>query len=100
MPPTSLHLFDGNICGIICALQVFRTYNASITLDTLLAETKEGTIPEKKAQYDAANKEVAILCNHQKGAFWPELFACDVGLGAGGSRVVGGGGVGGGQKTA
>jgi DNA topoisomerase-1 len=46
---------------------VFRTYNASITLDRLLADTKEGTVQEKKAQYEVANKEVAILCNHQKG---------------------------------
>lgn len=47
--------------------QVFRTYNASITLDRELQQTKEGTPQQKKAQYDAANKEVAILCNHQKG---------------------------------
>lgn len=46
---------------------MFRTYNASITLHNLLQETKEGTQQQKKAQYDAANKEVAILCNHQKG---------------------------------
>jgi len=48
-------------------IKVFRTYNASITLDRLLADTKEGTVQEKKAQYEVANKEVAILCNHQKG---------------------------------
>eukprot|EP00238_Polyblepharides_amylifera_P006978 CAMPEP_0196575034 /NCGR_PEP_ID=MMETSP1081-20130531/4604_1 /TAXON_ID=36882 /ORGANISM="Pyramimonas amylifera, Strain CCMP720" /LENGTH=793 /DNA_ID=CAMNT_0041893219 /DNA_START=114 /DNA_END=2495 /DNA_ORIENTATION=- len=48
-------------------IKVFRTYNASIVLDCLLADTVEGSVPQKKAQYDAANKEVAILCNHQKG---------------------------------
>lgn len=49
--------------------QVFRTYNASITLDRLLHRTTDPAldVPGKKAQYDAANKEVAILCNHQKG---------------------------------
>jgi DNA topoisomerase-1 len=49
-------------------IKVFRTYNASITLDRLLKDTKTNdTTLQKKATYDAANKEVAILCNHQKG---------------------------------
>ena len=49
-------------------IKVFRTYNASITLDRLLKDTKKNdTTLQKKATYDAANKEVAILCNHQKG---------------------------------
>lgn len=43
--------------------QVFRTYNASITLDTLLAEqSPEETVEGKKAEYDRANKEVRSLC--------------------------------------
>ncbi|XP_010913963.1 DNA topoisomerase 1 beta isoform X1 [Elaeis guineensis] len=47
--------------------KVFRTYNASITLDDILnKETKEGTLPEKIAVYQHANKEVAIICNHQR----------------------------------
>ncbi|XP_072969497.1 DNA topoisomerase 1 alpha-like [Typha angustifolia] len=47
--------------------KVFRTYNASITLDDILnKETKEGTLPEKIAVYQRANKEVAIICNHQR----------------------------------
>ncbi|OAY76967.1 DNA topoisomerase 1 alpha-like isoform X1 [Ananas comosus] len=47
--------------------KVFRTYNASITLDNILnKETKEGTLPEKIAVYQHANKEVAIICNHQR----------------------------------
>ncbi|ONK79065.1 uncharacterized protein A4U43_C01F2540 [Asparagus officinalis] len=47
--------------------KVFRTYNASITLDSMLfEETKEGTLPEKIAIYQHANKEVAIICNHQR----------------------------------
>ena len=49
-------------------IKVFRTYNASITLDRLLKDTNNmDTTLQKKATYDAANKEVAILCNHQKG---------------------------------
>jgi hypothetical protein len=68
-------------------IKVFRTYNASITLSRLLKDTDEDLeVPGKKAQvrsyssglaaaalmrqftqYDEANKEVAILCNHQKG---------------------------------
>lgn len=49
------------------SVKVFRTYNASITLDTLLAQkSQEETVDGKKAEYDRANKEVAILCNHQR----------------------------------
>ncbi|KMZ57043.1 DNA topoisomerase 1 [Zostera marina] len=47
--------------------KVFRTYNASITLDQMLnKETKDGIVPEKIAVYQSANKEVAIICNHQR----------------------------------
>ncbi|OMO78682.1 DNA topoisomerase I [Corchorus olitorius] len=47
--------------------KVFRTYNASITLDEMLnKETKEGDVAEKIAVYQRANKEVAIICNHQR----------------------------------
>jgi DNA topoisomerase I len=52
-------------------IKVFRTYNASYTLNKLLKETtptdKNATVAAKKAAYDVANKEVAVLCNHQKG---------------------------------
>jgi DNA topoisomerase-1 len=49
------------------SVKVFRTYNASITLDTLLSEDSTvETVEGKKAEYDRANKEVAILCNHQR----------------------------------
>lgn len=49
------------------SVKVFRTYNASITLDRLLQEeSKEETVDGRKAEYDRANKEVAILCNHQR----------------------------------
>ncbi|KAG0590927.1 hypothetical protein KC19_1G136400 [Ceratodon purpureus] len=46
--------------------KVFRTYNASITLDTLLQDTDGDTTIEMIADYQRANKEVAILCNHQR----------------------------------
>ncbi|XP_024528843.1 DNA topoisomerase 1 alpha [Selaginella moellendorffii] len=46
--------------------KVFRTYNASYTLETQLKETLGATLNEKTAEYSRANKEVAILCNHQR----------------------------------
>jgi hypothetical protein len=59
------------ICVPVSACQVFRTYNASITLDKLLVEMEEGggvghhgeaycsrSMEAKKADYDRANKEV------------------------------------------
>ncbi|KAL3828647.1 hypothetical protein ACJIZ3_017449 [Penstemon smallii] len=47
--------------------KVFRTYNASITLDEMLSkETKVGEVAEKVVIYQHANKEVAIICNHQR----------------------------------
>lgn len=57
-PPHSLHPTH---------LQVFRTYNASIVLDRLLTgEVDSESVEAKKAAYDTANKEVAVLCNHQR----------------------------------
>jgi DNA topoisomerase-1 len=47
--------------------KVFRTYNASWTFQQQLKNTpKNGSIQEKIAAYNTANREVAILCNHQK----------------------------------
>ncbi|GMJ15977.1 MGOUN 1, TOPOISOMERASE 1, DNA topoisomerase I alpha, FASCIATA5 [Hibiscus trionum] len=47
--------------------KVFRTYNASITLDDMLSkETRDGDVAEKVVIYQRANKEVAIICNHQR----------------------------------
>ncbi|XBW34727.1 hypothetical protein QEN19_000294 [Hanseniaspora menglaensis] len=49
--------------------KVFRTYNASKTmqdqLDGMNVELEQ-PIQEKILQYNAANREVAILCNHQR----------------------------------
>lgn len=47
--------------------KVFRTYNASWTFQNQLRNTpKDGSVAEKIAAYQTANREVAILCNHQK----------------------------------
>jgi len=52
--------------------KVFRTYNASKTLQDELMKTEEAkgwkrlTAAEKVVEYNNANREVAILCNHQK----------------------------------
>ncbi|KAI1285293.1 DNA topoisomerase 1 [Halotydeus destructor] len=50
--------------------KVFRTYNASITLqrqlDELMKSCDETSIPEKLLAYNRANRAVAILCNHQR----------------------------------
>lgn len=49
--------------------KVFRTYNASVTLEKELPSEEELrglTVQEKMVRYNAANRQVAILCNHQK----------------------------------
>ena len=47
--------------------KVFRTYNASWTMARLLKDMKAtGTIQEKVKQYNDANRQVAILCNHKR----------------------------------
>lgn len=47
--------------------KVFRTYNASKTMqDQLNLIPNEGTVTEKIIKYNAANRAVAILCNHQR----------------------------------
>lgn len=47
--------------------KVFRTYNASLTLEQELPMIPpELSMDEKLVEYNRANKEVAILCNHQR----------------------------------
>jgi len=48
--------------------KVFRTYNASHTLQQQLDELtpKKGTVAEKVLAYNRANRAVAVLCNHQR----------------------------------
>ncbi|XP_021172335.2 DNA topoisomerase I, mitochondrial isoform X2 [Fundulus heteroclitus] len=54
--------------------KVFRTYNASITLQQQLKEltNKSDNVAEKLLSYNRANRAVAILCNHQRAA--PKTF--------------------------
>jgi len=48
--------------------KVFRTYNASFTMSTLLKELKSTDISlqEKVKLYNDCNRKVAILCNHKR----------------------------------
>lgn len=47
--------------------KVFRTYNASKTMQDQFDLIKnEGTVAEKVVKFNAANRTVAILCNHQR----------------------------------
>uniref|UniRef100_A0A8C7G723 DNA topoisomerase I n=1 Tax=Oncorhynchus kisutch TaxID=8019 RepID=A0A8C7G723_ONCKI len=53
--------------------KVFRTYNASITLQQQLKElTTDENLPAKILSYNRANRAVAILCNHQRAP--PKTF--------------------------
>jgi len=54
--------------------KVFRTFNASSTLQAQLDELTdpEGSVTAKFLQYNRANRAVAILCNHQRAA--PKTF--------------------------
>lgn len=54
--------------------KVFRTYNASITLQQQLKEltSADENIPAKILSYNRANRAVAILCNHQRAP--PKTF--------------------------
>ena len=47
--------------------KVFRTYNASFTLQQQLDELTDASdnVAAKMLSYNRANREVAILCNHQ-----------------------------------
>ncbi|XP_069808100.1 DNA topoisomerase 1 [Dendropsophus ebraccatus] len=54
--------------------KVFRTYNASITLQQQLKEltNPDDNVPAKILSYNRANRAVAILCNHQRAP--PKTF--------------------------
>uniref|UniRef100_A0A8C9RIU2 DNA topoisomerase I n=2 Tax=Scleropages formosus TaxID=113540 RepID=A0A8C9RIU2_SCLFO len=54
--------------------KVFRTYNASTTLQEQLSKltSPNMTLEEKLLSYNRANRAVAILCNHQRTA--PKTF--------------------------
>lgn len=48
--------------------KVFRTYNASYTMGSVLKEINATglTVAEKVKAYNDANRKVAILCNHKR----------------------------------
>ena len=50
--------------------KVFRTYNASITLQRQLNKLTDpnSSVAEKMLSYNRANRDVAVLCNHQRAA--------------------------------
>ncbi|CAF0772272.1 unnamed protein product [Didymodactylos carnosus] len=54
--------------------KVFRTYNASKTLQDQLDNLTEpkASVPEKMLAYNRGNRQVAILCNHQRSI--PKTF--------------------------
>ncbi|KAK6541240.1 DNA topoisomerase 1 [Orbilia ellipsospora] len=57
--------FKAHMDGL--SAKVFRTYNASWTMQQELSRMLNvGTVAEKHAAYNEANKKVAILCNHQR----------------------------------
>jgi DNA topoisomerase-1 len=47
--------------------KVFRTYNASFTFEQELKKTDmNSTVQEKLLAFNRANRQVAVLCNHQR----------------------------------
>lgn len=46
--------------------KVFRTFNASFVFQQELIKTGDGAVAEKILAYNRANRQVAILCNHQR----------------------------------
>ena len=64
--------------------KVFRTYNASITLQNELAKKIENpawkslTVSQKVTNYNDANRIVAILCNHQRSVSKAQETQLDV----------------------
>ena len=69
LTPTGLNRFL-NTCMKGLSAKVFRTYNASITFQEQVDKltNPNDTIPDKLLSYNRANRDVAILCNHQKSA--------------------------------
>eukprot|EP00756_Hemistasia_phaeocysticola_P054798 Hpha_TRINITY_DN3070_c0_g1::TRINITY_DN3070_c0_g1_i1::g.138583::m.138583/K03163/TOP1; DNA topoisomerase I len=65
--PEDLNLYFKRFMPMLTA-KVFRTYNASYTLDRMFKEEpcKETLEQQKLVYFNKANTRVAILCNHQK----------------------------------
>ncbi|CAO3612677.1 unnamed protein product [Mucor hiemalis] len=69
LTPTGLNKYL-NSCMKGLSAKVFRTYNASITFQEQVDKltNSEDSVADKLLSYNRANREVAILCNHQKSA--------------------------------
>mmetsp|Transcript_7457 Transcript_7457/g.15490 ORF Transcript_7457/g.15490 Transcript_7457/m.15490 type:complete len:789 (+) Transcript_7457:189-2555(+) len=71
LTPTILNQHLGGLMPGLSA-KVFRTYNASVTLQSELQKKEAApgwsslTVAQKVTEYNAANRTVAILCNHQR----------------------------------
>jgi DNA topoisomerase I len=68
LSPTILNKHLNSIMKGLTA-KVFRTYNASVTLEQELPKAEdmdELSVQDKVLLYNAANRQVAILCNHQR----------------------------------
>ncbi|KAJ2641321.1 DNA topoisomerase 1, partial [Coemansia sp. RSA 1694] len=66
LSPTTLNSFLQTLMPGLTA-KVFRTFNASFVFQQQLRNTPEvGTEAEKILAYNRANREVAVLCNHQR----------------------------------
>ncbi|KAI8394208.1 uncharacterized protein BYT42DRAFT_488487 [Radiomyces spectabilis] len=59
-----------NNCMKGLSAKVFRTYNASHTFQQQLDKltNPKDTLPDKMLSFNRANREVAVLCNHQRTA--------------------------------
>ncbi|KAJ2897417.1 DNA topoisomerase 1, partial [Coemansia aciculifera] len=72
LSPTTLNTFLQTLMPGLTA-KVFRTFNASFVFQQQLRNTPEvGTEAEKILAYNRANREVAVLCNHQRSV--PKSF--------------------------
>lgn len=65
LTPTELNKHLGSLMPGLSA-KVFRTYNASITLEQELPYELDPKDDKKVLKYNEANRKVAILCNHQR----------------------------------
>lgn len=83
MVPEKLNAYLRTLMSGLTA-KVFRTYNASRTLDMLLQDTDpDDKIQAKLVFYNRCNRDVAILCNHQRArpkGFDESLEKVDAGI--------------------
>ena len=63
--------------------KVFRTYNACHTFQIELKKRMENatTLTEKMVAYNEANRQVAILCNHQRSVSKAHIKTTEIALG-------------------